>query len=84
MIKVLCVQAVGGCLGYQLVFLFLTFFDPGNAESFKIGHLIVFSLKCSTPSMKFRDKTILVEGISPVTNNLFYLNKTMNNFELLH
>ena len=47
LIKVLCVQAVGGCLGYQVVFVSYSCFDPGNEMSFKIGHVIVFSLKYS-------------------------------------
>jgi len=63
--------------------LFLTFFDPGNEKSFKIGHLIVFSLKYSSLSIKFRHKNFLVEGISPVTSNTLHLNKNMNNFEFV-
>lgn len=73
-IKVLCVQAVGGCLGYQLVFVSYSSLTLANETSFKIGHLIVFSLKYSSLSIKFRHKNILVEGISSVENNTFHLN----------
>lgn len=40
--------------GLSVSLLFLTFFDPGNAKSFQIGYLIVFSLKCSSLSKKFK------------------------------